>query len=181
MTAHVDLQQTWARRVTYTAAGLERYEVYPHSAYVLSARLVSVGSTNQFSSLLLTSEAPSQDGDDIPRIPLYIDFNGRSDSVDYPRGVLFMKGIYAKTEAATDGDEAYLEVIFVDRRHFCDAFPRVEGSIVDCWNEARNKGVSVNDPTYDPYLTDFTFYERDNPENPVDEPTDGDSSQAEPI
>jgi len=176
MSTHPDLVRQWVRRITYTAAGAERYEVFPNSAYVLSARLVGVGSTNQFTVVLFTSEAPTVAGtDDEPKLALYLDTNGRTDSFgSYPPhsdgGIFFDNGIYAYTEGATDGDEAFLQVLYVPRLQYCAAFPYPEQSLLECW-EAAHPGV--------PIYENFWNYERDNPEAPVETPADG--SVGDPI
>lgn len=171
------------RRVKYQTAGsTNRYEIYPHSAYIVAARLVPIAAVTKMGALLYTSEAPEQDGDTIGKLPLAIDANGAHDNwVMDGAGILCMKGIYAYIEGTTNNDEAYLFVRFVDRRHFCPAFPRVEGGLVECWDEARNEGKTTEDPEYDPYLTDFTVFIRENPEEPVEEPSGGDAVVGEPI
>ena len=178
---HPDLVQTWVRRVTYTAANTEKYEVYPHSAYVLSARITPILSTNQFGVVIYTSESPDNVGDDIPKLALYADSAGSPDDMAYAPGLLFMKGIYAATESATDGDEAYLQVRFVDRRHYCLAYPSVHSGLIECWNEARNKGLSTSDSKYQEFLENFDFYERDNPANAAGVEELGDGTLGDPI
>lgn len=158
------------RRVTYTAAGAQRYEICPDGAYVLAARLVGVGSTNQFTAVLFTSEAPTVAGtDDDPKLALSLDFKGSTDTFGaYPPhtdgGIFFDNGIYAYTEAATDGDEAFLQVFFILRKEYCAAFPYPEQTLLDCW-EAAHPGV--------PFRENFWTYERENPENPIETPPDG--------
>lgn len=169
MSLHPDLIRTFCQQVTYTAAVTERYEVFPDAAYVLSARLVGLPGVTGFAATLYTSPSPDNAGDDEGKIPLLVDEQGRPDDYfagggDYSRGVFFENGIYAATNASTDGDDAFLQVIYVPRKHYCPAFPYPEETLRECWDEAHNKGRSETDPEYIPFLTNFWNFERENPE-----------------
>lgn len=169
MEVHPDLIQTFSAQVTYTAAVQERYEIFQDACYVLSARLVPLVGVTEFSAILFTSPAPLIPADDEGKIPLYVDSNGRPDDYkaggdDQHGGVFFENGIYAATNAATDGDDAILQVRFVSRKHYCPAFPYPEQTLLACWDEAHNEGVSENDPNYIPFKENFWDFERENPE-----------------
>lgn len=168
MTIHPDLVRVFCQQVTYTAA-LERYEIFPDAAYVLSARLTPLPGVNAFRATLFTSPAPLSAGDDEGKIPLVVDDQGRPD--DYrvsggglEAGLFFENGIYAVTEAAISGDDAILQVVYVPRKHYCPAFPYPEQGLRECWDEAHNEGVGETDPGYVPIYTNFWDFERENPE-----------------
>ena len=55
----------------------------------------------------------------------------------------------------------------------CCAFPSVNDGLVECWDKARNEGLNPGDPGYQPYLDNFTYYVRENPEDPQDPLPDG--------
>ncbi len=167
MSVHPDLVQVYCKIVTHTTD--ERYEVYPNGAYVLSARLSPVGSTASFEVVLYTSPAPDTALDDEGKIPLSIDPTGRVD--DYSAlaatggtALFFENGIYAACAAVTAGDDAELQVVFIPRKQYCAAFPYAEQTLIECWDEAHNKGVSQDSPDYVPIYTNFPDYERDNAE-----------------
>lgn len=169
MSVHPDLRLTWTQQITYTAAATERYEVYPHAAYLLSARLVPHPGVSEFSVTLYTSPDPDIAGDDEGKIPLYVDLDGRPDDyrvgdADGGGGVFFENGIYAATFAAVDGADAVLQVVFVPRRNYCPAFKRPEDSLRECWDAANNEGSKEGDPGYIPYKENFWDFERENPQ-----------------
>lgn len=120
-----------------------RYELFPDSCYVLSAKLVSsVGQAN-FVAHLLSTQFPDvvggEPGEEDKLWSLSVGGDFEPDLNTFTPGLYAPHGLYADGVGLTGTDTAHLVVQFIKRSEYCCAFGSPQESLEDCWNGAAGR------------------------------------------
>ncbi len=129
---HPDLIQT----ETWEVADDTRYHFVPGSVYLLGARLIykaGESDAKDASARLFTTEDPDNEEADDNRCVVDL-VNSRDQTSPH---VFFEHGIYVETFTGDALEGAYLELSWVKRMDYCQAYWRTEDALQECWKQAR--------------------------------------------